>query len=125
MKVFNQIETKKTNVNSKRLVQAVDDVVMSYIDDDSISWDNENWRGALESILDEHMEVLANETKGIDRWKITCNNRNNPPENIANNKYKLDVYFQQTNCLNITHLQYCITWYIISKYDPVVFHSNW
>lgn len=125
MKIFNQIETKKTNVNNKRLVQAVDDMVMSYIDDDSMSWDSESWRSALEAILDDHMDVLAEETKEIDRWKVVCNDRNNPADNMAKNIYKLDIYFQQLNCLNTTHLEYTVTWYIISRYDPVVFSSTW
>lgn len=126
MKVFNDISVTKNNVNSKPLVMLIDDMVRSYIDDGSIYWNDQNWRLGLESIIDEHMELIAADTKNIDKWKVVCNLQNNPDESVSNNIYRLDVYYQQLNCLNTTHLSYKIHWYIISReVSPYNYGYEW
>lgn len=127
MKTFLEITVVKSNINSKKLFNVVHEMVMSYIDDGSMHWDNTDWRTSIEAIVDEHFELLVNETKNIESWKIVCNDRNNPTSEMAKNLYTLDVFYRQSNCLNLTHLSYKIKWYVISKKptpDYEIF-SNW
>lgn len=126
MKVFNDITVTKSNVNSKALFNIVNEAVMSYIGDGTILFDKAEWRLSFESLLDEHMSIVADETKNIDRWKVVFNAQNNTDEQMSKNLYYLDVYYNQLNCLNTTHVRYRIHWYIISKSSTdLVYGYEW
>lgn len=115
MNCYNDIQHESYNINSKRLMREIDTIVRSYICDDSVCWDDDNWRTSLECVLDEHMGLLQQETNLLERWKVICNNRNNPSYRTSKNFYKLEISFQQINCLNTSQLIYNVHWYIISK----------
>lgn len=114
MKVFLEVTVEKNNVVSKHLSDRIEQIANTYVFDSSAFWSTTDYRQALESVLDEDIFIFANETKSLESWKVSCNDRNNPIINTKNNMYVLDIYYKQYNCLVTTHLKYHIKWYIIS-----------
>lgn len=127
MNTFLDVTLNKRNVVSKNLFKEIENLIQSYVSDAAACWDSEDYRLAVENVVDEDMTYVSDETSLLESWKVVCNDRNNPEIETKNNIYTLDIFYRQINCIVTTHLQFKIKWYIISekKNNVIKFEDSW
>lgn len=97
--------TEHRNVNSKSLVDKIDENVIGTMENIGVYWYDGNHRTFILEYVQDVMTELQDQKK-IYNFKVISDDRNNPTENIDKGICCIDVEFRQTNCINTTKLRY-------------------
>lgn len=93
------------SINSKRLIDDIDEFVCDILKHEYLRWRNpEKNQKAIEVI-----KLLMSEYKEkgtITSYKVIHNRKNNPQRDFDCGIYHVEIHFYQTHCLNKTQLHY-------------------
>lgn len=107
-----QVTYKAHNVNSKRLLQrfvsTVEETAQEFIVQRSASFAKVYDFSQLVSYLEALLEEMV-EDKIVNRYDIVGDYRNNPLEELRNGSIKIEIKFQQFNCINITKIMFLLS----------------
>lgn len=106
------VKYKAVNVNSKRLLQRLVDVVTETVPEfvfmRSSTLNRTYDFSQLTAYLDAYMDELC-EDKLVNKFDIIGDFRNNKAEAVRKGNIEIEVSFQQFNCLNITKVTFFLT----------------
>lgn len=102
-----QFKIIKKHVNSNILFNEISEFIEEGCGDIGVIWSSEAHRSSFVSLIDEWIGEKAEEGK-VEQWNVVCDSRNNKNSAMKKGKYIMDVYYNQYNCLNMTHIRYMI-----------------
>lgn len=100
------IKVTERHINSDSLAENIKDHVKSCIESPYVkslrsAEDREEFADTVEYFL-----LTLYDNKLITQGKVVFDKRNNKRVDIDRDKYTIDIYYKQWNCLNTSHIRY-------------------
>lgn len=115
--MYSKYKVDYKNINSKLLrdeiINAIDGNFKTRL---IVGWERKEFRDGFVEII-ANILVKFQDDGRLDYFKVVCDTRNNTYDKMEAGQYKLDVYYKQSNCLNVSELNYDIVQFI----DPTWF----